>query len=130
MASQTFKNEITYAKKDRGFGDEYDDLIVSAVGLNPSGLSAPPTLNATTGLLEFSGTVDNQIGGCWQLPHGWTGAISGGTAGTTVRPHLHIRFLTSSATNTRWLLEVDRVTPNGTHENTYGNFTTIATITV
>ena len=31
-----------FSQKERGFQDQYDDLIVSAVGLNPAGLTAAP----------------------------------------------------------------------------------------
>lgn len=122
--------DVVVGPAQAAFADTWTDLIVSAVGINPLGAASDPAVNTTTGLLEFSGTADNVICGCWQMPHGWSAALTAGAVGYIVRPHMHVRVLTSTATNMRWKLEVDRVNPNGTHENVYGSYTTVATVTV
>jgi hypothetical protein len=127
---QITDGDVVVGPDKAAFQDSWNDLIVSAVGVNPTGGASAPAVNATTGLLEFSGTADNIICGCWQMTHGWAAALTAGAVGYIVRPHMHVRWPTSTATNARWKLEVDRVTPNGTHENTYGNYTTLTTITV
>jgi len=115
--------------RDIVFGDDWSDLVIPAVAINPLGAAAPPSLSNTTGLLEFSATVDNVIIFTWQLPHGWSGQYDA-TKGL-VRPHLHARFLTStSAPNnvSRWKLEYDVADPMGTFTNAYGSWTTAGTI--
>jgi hypothetical protein len=116
---------------DAIFGDDWTDLVLEATGINPPGAASDPARNQTTGLLEFSATADNVITGCWQLPHGWSGAFHAEVE--NVRPHLHTRHLTStSAPNnvSRWKFEYDVASPNGDFLNPYGTFTTLDTFSV
>jgi hypothetical protein len=105
------------------FGDDWDDLLGPATGINPPGAASDPTRNTTTGLLDFSGTADNVLVGEWQLSHQWT-------PGTAVRPHLHLRFPVSANANTRWKFEYDVGSVNAAFANDPGVYTTLATITV
>ena len=90
---------------DAVFGDDWDDLVISGVAVNPTGLATPPALNGNTGLLEFSASADNVIVFVWQLPHGWSGAWDASMA--IVVPHLHVRNLTASTAVSRWKFEYD-----------------------
>ena len=101
----------------------WDDLRFPSQGINPPGAASDPVRSTTTGLLEFSGSTDNVICGIAQMPHSWA-------RGSTIYPHLHLRFLTSSATNSRWKLEyhiADNITP---FTNSYGIYTDGGTITI
>jgi len=89
----------TLTVDDLSYTDSYfDDLRFQAGGFNPAGSTAPATVNTTTGLLDFSGTADNIMGGVAQMPHCWK-------QGTALSPHLHLIFPTSASANTRWKLE-------------------------
>jgi hypothetical protein len=113
------------------FGDDWTDLVIPAVGINPAGAAAPPSLNNATGCLEFSASADNVIIITWQLPHGWSGETDPTKA--VVVPHLHVRHLTSTtAPNnvSRWRLEYDVADPFGNFTNAYGTFTSMATVSV
>lgn len=101
----------------------WDDLRFPSQGINPPGAASDPIRSATTGLLEFSGTADNVICGVAQMPHSWA-------RGTTIRPHLHLRFLTSSATNSRWKIEYDIADSQTPFINNYGTYTDGGTITI
>ena len=63
----------------------WDDLRFPANAINPPGAAADPIRNTSTGMLEFSGSADNVIAGIAQMPHAWR-------AGTSIRPHLHLRI--------------------------------------
>ena len=104
------------------FGEEWDDMLTVGTGINPPGAPADPFRSTTTGLLEFSGTQDNVIVGEWQMSHQWKPGI--------VKPHIHLRFPTSTATNTRWKFEYDVASVNGDFVNVSGTLTTLATITI
>ena len=113
------------------FGDDWTDLVIPAVGINPAGAAAPPTLNNATGCLEFSASADNVIILTWQLPHGWSGEYD--VTKAVVVPHLHVRYLTSTtAPNnvSRWKLEYDVADPFGNFTNAYGTFTAMATVSM
>jgi hypothetical protein len=120
--SGTNKQGTVAQVTDAVFGERWTDLVIEGTGINPIGAAADPARSAVTGLLEFSGTADNVITGCWQMPHGWK-------AGSLVRPHMHIRFTTSSVTNSRWKFEYDVADVDGTFANVYGTFTTLDTVT-
>lgn len=101
----------------------WDDLRFPSSGFNPAGSTAPPSVDTTTGLLTFSGTVDNIIGGVAQMPHSWK-------PGSTIYPHLHLLCATSNpGFNSRWKFEYNRANNNEAFENAYGSYTTLATIT-
>jgi hypothetical protein len=104
------------------FGEEWDDMLTVGTGINPPGAPSDPPRSTTTGLLEFSGTQDNVIVGEWQMSHQWKPGI--------VKPHIHLRFPTSTATNTRWKFEYDVASVNGDFVNNSGTLTTLATITI
>jgi hypothetical protein len=104
------------------FGEEWDDMMTVGTGINPPGAPSDPSRSTTTGLLEFSGTQDNVVVGEWQMSHQWKPGI--------VKPHIHLRFPTSTATNTRWLFEYDVASVNGDFVNNSGTLTTLATITI
>jgi hypothetical protein len=101
----------------------WDDLRFPAQAINPAGAASDPQRSTTTGLLEFSGSADNVIMGVAQMPHAWK-------YGTAISPHLHLRFPTSTATNTRWKLEYDIADVNGNFTNASGTFTDGGTITI
>jgi hypothetical protein len=104
------------------FGEEWDDMMTVGTGIIPPGAPSDPTRSTTTGLLGFSGTQDNVVVGEWQMSHQWKPGI--------VKPHIHLRFQTSTATNTRWLFEYDVSSVNGDFVNNSGTLTTLATITI
>lgn len=117
--------------RDIVFGDDWTDLVVPAVAINPLGSATPPALNNSTGCLEFSASADNTVIFTWQLPHGWSGHYDATKA--VVVPHLHVRFLTStSAPNnvSRWQLEYDVADPFGNFTNAYGSWTAMTTVSV
>jgi hypothetical protein len=101
----------------------WTDLRFPASGLNPPGAASDPTRSTTTGLLEFSGTADNIIAGVAQMPHEWMRE-------STVSPHIHLRFPTSAAANTRWQFEYDIANVNGNFTNLSGAYTTLPVITI
>lgn len=94
----------------------WEDLRFPANGINPTGAADSPIRNTTTGMLEFSGTIDNVIAGTAQLPHAWV-------PGSTIRPHLHLWFTTSAPSNTRWKLEINRADDQTGFEVGYGSYT-------
>lgn len=107
------------------YNDYYwDDLRFAAGGFNPTGSTAPPTEDTSTGLLSFAGNADNIIGGVAQMPHAWK-------RGSAIRPHLHLIFpTTEAAKNTRWKLEYDIANPNENFVNAYATYTALPVITV
>jgi hypothetical protein len=100
----------------------WDDLRFPSQAINPSGAPDAPNRSQTTGLLEFSGSTDNVIMGVAQMPHSWK-------EGTAISPHMHLRFPTSTATNTRWKFEYDMANPGADFVNAPGVFTDGGTIT-
>lgn len=116
---------------DAVYSDDWTDLVVSGTAINPPGAAADPSVNSTTGLLEFSASADNVCVFSWQLPHGWSGEFDETKA--VVVPHFHVRHLTStSAPNnvSRWKFEYDVADANGDFVNAYGTFTTLTTVSV
>ena len=102
----------------------WEDLRFPASGFNPAGSTAPPSVDTATGLLVFSGSADNIIGGVAQMPHSWV-------EGSTLRPHIHLIFPTAaSGVNTRWKFEYDVANINGNFVNAYGTYTALDAITV
>lgn len=101
----------------------WDDLRFPASGFNPAGSTAPPTVDTATGLLTFSGTADNIIGGIAQMPHSWL-------AGSTIEPHVHLIAPTPGAGSSRWKFEYNIGNNNDQLQNNYGSYTTLSTITV
>lgn len=101
----------------------WDDLRFPASGFNPAGSTAPATVDTATGLLFFAGNADNIMGGVAQMPHAWA-------SGTAIYPHLHLRFPTSAAKNTRWKLEYDVAAIGANFTNNSGTYTNGGTITV
>lgn len=133
LVSQSGANKKATVEQlsDAVFGDDWTDLVIPAVGINPAGAAAPPTLNNATGCLEFSASADNVIILTWQLPHGWSGEYDATKA--VVVPHLHVRHLTSTAAPnnvSRWKCEYDVADPFGNFTNAYGTFTAMATVSV
>jgi hypothetical protein len=101
----------------------YEDLRFPAQGINPPGALSDPARNSTTSLLEFSGTADNIIAGVAQMPHGWLEE-------SPCAPHLHLRFPTSAAANSRWRFEWDAAPILGNFTSAYGSYANTSTITV
>lgn len=75
----------------------WDDLRFPAQGINPSGTTAPPTVDATTypGTLLFSSAATNLIAGVAQMPHAWA-------RGTEIHPHVHWSKTTSASGGVVW----------------------------
>jgi hypothetical protein len=111
------------------FGDDYDDLVIPGTAINPTGAAGAATLNQNTGLLEFSGTADQVCTFSWQLPHGWSGAYQDDEGMAIVVPHLHVRFLTATETNSRWKFEWDPEGVTKDFTNDYEAWTTLSTVT-
>ena len=80
------------------FGDDWDDIRFPASQIDPTGLAAPPSritsLTGYTGGLEFSGTLENVVGGIAQMPHEWSR--------TALKPHIHWTKPTGSADAVSW----------------------------
>jgi len=100
------------------------NVSLPSSGINPPGGASDPARSTTTGLLEFSGTQDNIIVGAIQMPRGWS------TRHARIHPHIHLRFPTSAAANTRWKFEYDFGNDVTSFTNVYGTYTTLGTITV
>jgi hypothetical protein len=102
----------------------WDDLRFPSQGINPAGSPAPAGVDTDTGALSFAGNQDNVVGGIAQMPHSWW-------IGSTVKPHVHLRFPTSNAgKNTRWQFGYDVANVNENFANAIGTYTTLAAITV
>jgi hypothetical protein len=102
----------------------WEDLRFPASGFNPAGSTAPPTADTATGLLTFSGTADNIIGGVAQMPHAWK-------KGSAIKPHVHLIAPTGNAgKNSRWKFEYNRANNREAFENAYGSYTALPTSTV
>lgn len=102
----------------------WDDLRFPSTAINPPGGASDPSRSTTTGLLEFSATQDNVIAGSGQFPHEWY-------AGTQVRPHLHVQFITSNPDAvSRWKIEYDRANAYGDWESVYGSYAHTETVSV
>jgi len=101
-------------------GTRWDDLRVSAVAINPVGQSAPPTLNADNGTLEFaaSGTEIVAIG--VQLPHSWK-------QGSSIYPHVHWRKKTEGAGAVVWELQYEFVNAGEVFTDSKTTLTTSST---
>ena len=84
-------------KPDVPSSDVWDDLRFPAQGINPAGLAAPPTVDATVypGTLLFPTSIPTIIAGVAQMPHGWV-------LGSTVHPHVHWAKTTSAAGAVVW----------------------------
>lgn len=101
----------------------WEDLRFPSQGINPTGAADAAGVDDDTGLLAFSGTLDNVIAGVAQMPHGWA-------PGTIVKPHIHLRFPTSAVANTRWSFGYDIANVGEDFTNASGTYTALATITV
>lgn len=99
----------------------WDDLRFPANAINPPGAAADPTRNTSTGMLEFSGSADNVIAGIAQMPHAWK-------AGTTIYPHLHLRFPTANTNTSRWRLDYDVASSSVDFTNNYGTYTSLTAV--
>lgn len=101
----------------------WDDLRFPSQGINPPGAASDPTVNTSTGLLQFSGTVDNVLAGAAQMPHAWK-------YGSEMHFHVHLLFPTSANANTRWKLEYNRVPLAGNADHAHGTYTALTVITI
>src|SRR3972149_2121720 len=124
-----FRNQGRVMNSYQGRGDGrfdfplWTDLRMPSQGINPPGAASDPGVDDDTGLLVFSGLLDNVIVGAAQMPHEWK-------PGSTVKPHIHLRFPTSATANTRWSLAYDIANNNGDFTNASGTYTALATVTV
>lgn len=76
----------------------WDDLRFPAVGINPIGGGADPTIDTADpfmGTLLFSASATNVIAGVAQMPHTWA-------EGTEIRPHIHWCPVTTNTGNVLW----------------------------
>lgn len=123
MASDVVCHSL-YTYGNLEYGDTFwEDLRFPATGFNPAGSTAPPSILTTNGLLSFSGTADNIIGGVAQMPHSWK-------EGTELHAHIHLAFPTAATANTRWKLEYNVASVNGDFTTDTVTYTTLATVTI
>jgi hypothetical protein len=101
----------------------WEDLRFPAQGINPPGNAEAAQRSTTTGYLEFLGDADNAISGVAQMPHAWK-------VGSTIYPHIHVRFANANAGNTRWRLDYDVADINGNFANAAGTFTAGTAVTL
>lgn len=87
--------------------ERWEDLRFPAASINPVGQVAPPTLNESNGLLEFSAAGVEIIAFQVQMPHSWD-------EGSAVRPHVHWRKKTAGAGNVAWRLTYEFIKPGAT----------------
>lgn len=93
----------------------WDDLRFPAQGINPPGNVSDPSVDTATGLLLFSGSATNMIGGVAQMPHSWD-------EGSVIIPHVHWQKTTSAVGNVLWRFEYDTlVNPGEVSPLTYAN---------
>jgi hypothetical protein len=122
MMAPTIDEFCTAAAIPRGV--VWDDLTFAASGINLPGAAEDAARDTATGMLVFAGNKDCVIAGSAQMRHAWLEQ-------SAVRPHIHLRFPTANAgKNSRWKFEYDCANINGLFANTYGTYTTLATITV
>ena len=103
-----------YANKGRFGGSWWEDLRFPAQGINPPGAVSDPAVESTTGLLLFSASATNLIGGVAQLPHGWVEE-------SVIEPHIHWQKTTSAAGNVLWRFEYEVVDNGAVAAMTYAN---------
>jgi hypothetical protein len=107
----------------QGSSTQWDDLCFPAQAINPSGATTAASVDGNSGVLLFSGSSDNAMSVIAQMPHCWK-------LGSTIYPHLHLRFPTSATADTRWKLEYDIASIAGNFTNALGTYTDGGTITV
>ena len=113
--------KVTNTVNDIHYG--WDDLRFPAGGINPPGAASDPARSNTTGLLEFSGSADNIIAGVAQMPHSWNPGKY-----PIVRPHIHIRNIAANTNVSKWKFEYDVASVGDNYVNSYGTYTTLATV--
>lgn len=126
-ATSTFKNTKTLgavvASEFTLTDTAWDDLRFPVQGINPAGAADSATRSTVTGFLEFLADSDNTVGGVAQMPHSWK-------EGTTIYPHIHIRFPNANAGNTRWRFDYDIANVNENFVNAAGTYTSGTAVTV
>jgi len=100
--------DVTLYNEETGhyeFGSEirqtdisWEDLKAPSTAINPVGLAAPPSRNATTGLLDFSASGTNTCAIAVQMPHAWK-------LESTISPHIHLWYPDGNAGNSVWKFE-------------------------
>lgn len=100
-----------------------EDLRFPSSGINLPGAGTDPTRSNITGLLAFAAGQDRTIAGNFQLPHAWK-------AGTVIKPHLHLQFITANTDVSQWEFEYNRATPEGDFENAYGTYTSLGVVEI
>ena len=78
-------------------GERWDDLRSPATAINPPGQASDPDVEATSGLLLFSGTGTELVYVLQQMPHEWLER-------SNIIPHVHWQKTTSAAGDVQWRL--------------------------
>jgi hypothetical protein len=101
-------------------GDEvrWDDLRFPAQAVSSG--AAPPSAEAATGLLLFSGATTNTVAGVAQMPHAWLEE-------STIIPHVHFQKTTSASGNVFWRLEYELVNNGSVAAMDYGTVLDVTT---
>jgi hypothetical protein len=107
----------------QGAATQWDDITFAASTINPSGGAAAATIDTNSGVLLFAGNADQTIAGSFQMYHCWK-------EGSTIYPHLHLRFPTSATADTRWKFDYEVANINGAFTSALGTYANSETITV
>lgn len=76
----------------------WDDFRCPLTALDPVGLTAPPSVEASTGLFLFGSTRTEMVGATIQMPHSWKES-------SDIIPHVQWQKTTSEAGEVHWQLE-------------------------
>ena len=90
----------------------WEDLKAPSTAINPIGLAAPPTRNATTGLLDFDAAGTNTVAIALQMPHAWK-------LERAISPHIHLWYPDANAGNSVWKLEYQFAKIGGNFAGSY-----------
>jgi hypothetical protein len=101
--------------------DGWDDLVLPAAAVNPSGLTSPPAWDSTESAWKFADNANKRIDFVWQMPHRWK-------EGTSVKFHIHYFLSGSGGGNTYWKLNYRVWNINGAKPSWSGTeYITLAT---
>lgn len=73
----------------------WDDLVISAVAVNPPGSVGPAVINTTNSTLDFENGSTQRCDFVWQLPHGYM-------TGSAAEFHIHYKCSDANTGNVTW----------------------------